>query len=145
MTTDLFGLTLNRQELPLSPDDIEALQEKGIPVPDPAVIVFEWREANAREREKYAFQQRKGWKSEEDARAWMADLLMKRAAEGTDRRVLVEFLAGLGVTQSAMLTHAYLMGEMPDPKLTAGAIQKTLTGQTNGLLGALASLVYSPS
>lgn len=70
---------------------------------------------------------------------------MKRAVAGTERAVLLEFLKGLGPTQYAMLTHAYLMGVMPDPKLTAGAVQKTLTGSASGLLGALASLAYSPS
>lgn len=59
--TDIFGLTLNRQELPLSAEDIEALQASGVAVPDPAVIVFEWREASACEREKYAAAQRAGW------------------------------------------------------------------------------------
>lgn len=143
--TDIFGLTLNRQELPLSAEDIEALQASGVAVPDPAVIVFEWREASACEREKYAAAQRAGWQSEAQSREWLADLLMKRAVAGTERAVLLEFLKGLGPTQYAMLTHAYLMGVMPDPKLTAGAVQKTLTGSASGLLGALASLAYSPS
>lgn len=142
---DISGTRTVRLVLPITDEDQQALREAGVPIPDPAEVVLLLREASNRERARYGTDMEPGGPAQRDGQGWVTGLLLRRAEPGTDPRVMREVVNGLGPTDTAMLTHAYLTGVLPDPKAAAGAVQATLTGMTNGLLGTLASAGPSPS
>lgn len=144
-TFDFSNTRTMRLVLPITDDDQAALKKAGIPVPNPPQVVLELREANLREIERYNNDQEAGGAAKADPWGWFVGLMLRRAEKGTDQRVLEEVVKGLGRSDIAALTHAYLTGEPSDPKLTGAAMQKTMTGTSGSLLEMLASLVPSPS
>lgn len=87
-------------------------------------------------REKYRFDREK--KAATDYVAWFTSLLMRRAAPDTDERVIRELIHDMSESAMANLTHAYLTGELPDPKVVGQVVRQTLTGMTGSLLSSLA-------
>lgn len=142
---DITGTRTTALVLPLTPDAVEALTAAGVPVPHPAQVRLLLTEATMRERARFQSDQEPGGPGTADPMGWLTGLLLRRAEPGTDARVIAELLADMGPTDIAMLTHAYVMGVLPDPKVTAQAVQTTLSGMTTGLLGALGSAAPSPS
>lgn len=142
---DITGTRATALVLPLSPDAITALAEAGVNVPQPAQVRLLLTESTMRERARFETDQQPGGPAQTDPVNWLADRLMHRAEPGTERAVVLEMLADCTPTDFAMLTHAYVMGVLPDPKATQQAVQMTLTGISNGLLATLASAGPSPS
>lgn len=142
---DITGTRAERIVFDLSPDAQAALAAAGVPVPEPAQVTLLLREATMRERTQLERDQQKGGRAQTDPLGWLASLLERRAEPGTDPRVLAELVQDFGPTDIAMLVHAYATGVLPDPKVTAAAVQTTLIGTSNGMLAALASAGPSPS
>lgn len=133
----------NPKEMRISlPDETKkVLADKGIPAPDH--IILQLTEATMRERQQFEKEQKTV--AQTDPLGWTKSLIMKRAEPGTDERVVDELIFDMGPSAIASITHAYITGEVPDPNLVAAAVQQTLTGMTNRMLGALASGAQQPS
>ncbi|MFC6591672.1 hypothetical protein ACFP81_06380 [Deinococcus lacus] len=127
--------TPTAMRIALPQDTKDALKEKGIEAPDHITLML--TEATLRERQKFDADQ-KGI-AVTDPVAWTKSLIMKRAEPGTDERVVDELLLDMGPSAIASISHAYVTGEVPDPKLVAQAVQQTLSGMSRQMLGALAS------
>lgn len=135
MTRQIFESPVKELHLPLPQDTIDALTEAGVPVPEPAEVVLLLREPTM--REKYRLDRDQG--AATDYVEWFAALLMRRAAPGTDERVVRELIQDMSESTMASLTHAYLTGELPDPKLLAQVVGQTLSGMSDSLLTELTS------
>lgn len=142
---DITGTRATALVLPLSPDAVAALTAQNIPVPEGQQVRLLLREATMRERAQFDRDQQDGGAARVDPMRWLGHLLARRAEPSVDNRVFAELVQDLGPTDVAMLSHAYVTGVLPDPKLTAQAMSQTLTGATNGLLAGLASVGLSPS
>lgn len=112
----------------------QALEAQGIEAPEH--VVLDLREATLRERQQFDAEQ--ATEGRTDPTAWVAKLIMRRAKPGTDERVVRELIMDMGPSAIASITHAYIMGEVPDSKLVAQAVQGTLNGLSQQMLGALA-------
>lgn len=142
---DITGTHVTPLVLPLSPDAVAALTARDIPVPEGQQVRLLLRDATYRERKQYGIDNDVGGAARTDPMGWMARMLRRRADRDLPLAVFDELLQDMSPTDIAMLSHAYVMGVLPDPKLTAQALSQTLTGATNGLLAGLASAGLSPS
>lgn len=140
---DLTGSAYTEIRVPVSSDAREELTRQGVDAPE--YITLRMRDASVRERENLARDQQKGGRAETDTYQWFTALLMRRAAPGTDERVVAELVKDMGGSDMARFMAAYLSGNFPDPKATAQVVSTTLNGMTNNLLGLLSSAVPSPS
>lgn len=142
---DITGTRTTSLLLPLSPDAVAALAAQEIAVPESGHVRLLLREATFRERAQFERDQEAGGAARVDPLRWLAHMLARRAEPGTDNRIFNEMVQDFGPTDIAMLTHAYLTGVLPDPKLIAGLVQQTQTGMMESLLTALGSGAPSPS
>lgn len=121
---------------PITDDAREALKEQGITdVPEHLTLYL--RSATGRERKK--FQARlQNCKSEDDLREMLADLLLTRMDEGSDRRIVREVLEDADQTTMNQLQYAYVNGVIPEGKALERAVQATAARLTPRTLDALA-------
>lgn len=128
---DITGVRTNELRLPLPQDTKDALAKKGIEAPDEVTLYLQ--EATGRELQRFEQAQAPGGPAQRDTAAFIVDLMMRRAAPGTDVRVLQELVHDMTPTAIAQVTHAYCRGVLPDPKALMAAMTR-LTSQTETLL-----------
>lgn len=100
--------------LPLPDDTRNALIERGIEPPEFVLLLLQ--QATPREVQHLAAVKMSPPKTGPEATAWMASLLMRRAAEGTDERVVRELVNDMTPAAITLFTFAYTEGRLPDPK-----------------------------
>ncbi|MDO4246213.1 MAG: hypothetical protein Q4C89_09335 [Deinococcus sp.] len=121
---------------PITDDAREALEEQGI-TDVPKQLTLYLRSATGRERKK--FQARlQTCKSEDDLREMLADLLLTRMDQGSDRRIVREVLEDADQTAMNQLQYAYVNGVIPEGKALERAVQATAARLTPRALDALA-------
>lgn len=152
MTRNILENPTKERHLLLTKDTIEALEELNqsvidqaaqegrevqpgelVDIPDKVVLLL--REATM--REKYRFE--RDQKAATDYHTWLTGILMRRAAPGTDERVVRELIVDMTESTVATLIHAYQTGEMPDPKLLGQVVSQTLSGMAGSLLTNLSN------
>jgi len=133
MTAELqWGSRGTPTPYPITEEAREALQEQQIEAPEH--LVLHLRSATGRERKKFQAALGK-CKSEDDLRELLADLLLTRMDEGTDRRIVREVLE----TALNQLQYAYVNGVIPEGKALERAVQATAARLTPRTLDALAA------
>jgi len=119
----------------------EVLTAQGITAPD--AVVLELREATMRERQQFEKDQTRS--AQQDPVSWMTHMVMARAEQGTDRRVVQELVADMTPTDFALVTAAYLQGIVPDVATTAAAVRRATGGFTSQLIDGFAGDVAQQS
>lgn len=118
-----------------------ALAEQGVTAP--AEVELWLQEATLRERAQVEQAQRT--LGQQDPTEWLAGLLHKRSAAGTDLAVLRELILDMTPTTIAQLTQAYVTGRLTDPKTLGAALAQTETRLEAALLEQLGSGEPLPS
>lgn len=119
---DITGTHTSELTIPLPERTRQALADQGIEAPD--AIILHLREATFEEQDEFQ-------RSREDPE-FLVQMLMNRAAHGTDERVVRQLLRAATYSTIATLTAAYLTGELPDPKVVQEAVRATMrTGMTS--------------
>ena len=119
---DITGTHTSELTIPLPERTRQALADQGIEAPD--AIILHLREATFEEQDEFQ-------RSREDPE-FLVQMLMNRAAPGTDERVVRQLLRAATYSTIATLTAAYLTGELPDPKVVQEAVRATMrTGMTS--------------
>ncbi|WP_157445358.1 hypothetical protein [Deinococcus actinosclerus] len=118
-----------------------ALAEQGVTAP--AEVELWLQEATLRERAQVEQAQRT--LGQQDPTEWLAGLLHKRSAAGTDLPVLRELILDMTPTTIAQLTQAYVTGRLADPKTLRAALAQTETRLEAALLEQLGNGEPSPS
>lgn len=137
MTAELqWGSRGTPTPYPITEEAREALQEQQIEAPEH--LVLHLRSATGRERKKFQAGLGK-CKSEDDLRELLADLLLTRMDEGTDRRIVREVLEDADQTALNQLQYAYVNGVIPEGKALERAVQATAARLTPRTLDALAA------
>ncbi len=111
--------------LPLPPDTKNALLAQGIEPPDGVTLLL--RQATPRETEQLAAVNNSPPKTGPAATAWMVNLLMRRAVQGTDERVVRELVKDMTPSAITIFMFAYTEGRMPDPKERERVLTATMT------------------
>lgn len=120
---------------PITAEARAELAEQGIDAPEH--LTLHLRTATGRERKK--FQTRVAvCRTTDDQRELVADLLLGRMAEGTDRRLVREVLEDTDEVTLNQLMYAYLNGVIPDPKALERAVDGALARTTPRMLAGLA-------
>lgn len=149
------------QRIPLPQDTRDALAEKGVQN-IPEAVILHVQEATGREGEHWKQRQEVGFATDAEMKDWLASLVMRRAAEGTDPVVVRELVNDLRPTQISQFFMAYLHGEAgEDPKVLeqmAQAVKNTtlmtalpvletlaLAGRSLSLLTTTASTPETPA
>ena len=142
---ELGGVSNVMLKLPVRADAREALTEAGVK-DIPAFIALHVRQASMRERTKFEATQEK---LAADPAAWAADLIARRAEEGTDPRVIAEVAADLGPTEIAQLMYAFTQGEViTDPKALEGValmVKNQMTMSSQALMNVVGQVGLLPS
>lgn len=113
------------QRITLPADTKDALREKGVK-DIPEAVILHLQEATSRERSRFTQRQEVGFGSDAESQEWLASLIMRRAAEGTDPVVVRELVNDLQPTQISQFMFAYISGEAgEDPKVLEQMAQAT--------------------
>ena len=110
---NLFGAPTPLR-LPLPDDTRAALLAQDIEPPEFVLLLL--RQATPREVQQLAAMQMSPPNSGPEAAHWMVQLLMRRAAPGTDERVVREVVNDMTPSAMTTFTFAYTEGRLPDPK-----------------------------
>lgn len=119
---------------PVSDEARETLKEQSIEAPE--VLTLYLKPCTGRERKKFE-QHIKDCKTEDDQREFVADLLLKRMDEGTDRRIVREVLEDANTDDLNGLMYAFINGVMPDPKELRRATRRVAAQITPRMLADL--------
>ncbi|AFD25826.1 hypothetical protein [Deinococcus gobiensis] len=131
----IWGTAGKPTPYPVTAEARAALAAQGVEAPEELTLYL--RTATGRERK--TFQGRvASCRTTDDQRELVADLLLGRMAEGSDRRVIREALEDADEVTLNQLMYAYVNGVIPDPKALEKAVDGALARTTPRMLAALA-------
>ncbi len=119
---DLTGGITETHTLTLPEEALDTLRAEGHESP-PATITLFLRECTNGERRRFEAELATTRGADAEI-AMLARALMRRAAPGTDVKVLMAYLDESSSTARAQLSTAYLLGYMPDPKPLARTLSR---------------------
>ncbi|EYB67416.1 hypothetical protein DEIPH_ctg041orf0012 [Deinococcus phoenicis] len=111
LTLDITGSKNIDLNIPLPAKTKKKLEGQDIPAPEAVTLHLE--EASLSERKRYS-QKEALARAQANTEGFLAELIMLRAAEGTDERVVRAMVDDMTATAAAQITHACMHGELPN-------------------------------